>query len=173
MRKIVGRSSKKGFTLVELLLALSLGGFVLFAVAGMFLNILNARQRSVKISYLQKTADQSLLNMSREIRWANDLDIVNENHIKLITEDQLIRYQLVDSNIVKHTEDYPSESNKYQENINPPGVEVVGFNVYNRSAVPDRVLVEIELEMKVTHNGSDFEYQTSTTVAPRIDYAGD
>ena len=74
---------QKGFTLVELLVAMSIFAIVITTVVGVFININNNQKRINGLYTLQKEGNFLMEKMSREIRMAKSKDITQDNKYKI------------------------------------------------------------------------------------------
>jgi prepilin-type N-terminal cleavage/methylation domain-containing protein len=76
-------NNKKGITLVELVIALAILGIVLTIGYNLFLAGLKSYGRQIDNADNQARARQAIRQITREMRKADQIDIIDENNIKI------------------------------------------------------------------------------------------
>ncbi len=177
-----GRLPHLGFTLVEIIVATAISAFFLIMVASIFTRIIQDSQRVLALTNLQKTADQTLLNLTQEARWAKNVSAISSDSLEFQTDIQCIRYRYISStkSLEKYTANLKSTGTDCSvpgdikdvttENLNPPSIKVTSFNIINRSSSLDRPSFDITLILSTQDN--NFVYSNHTAITPRNKFPG-
>ncbi|MDD5606317.1 MAG: prepilin-type N-terminal cleavage/methylation domain-containing protein [Candidatus Pacebacteria bacterium] len=73
---------KKGFTIIEMIVAVTVFSILFISVTGVFISILRAQRQAFTVNYLTDQASYSLEYLYRQIRDAQEL-IVGEDNIQI------------------------------------------------------------------------------------------
>ncbi len=75
---------KKGFTVVEMLVAVTIFSLFFIAIISVFISILNVQREAFTINYITDHASYSLEYIYKQIRDAQSIEEIEENNIKII-----------------------------------------------------------------------------------------
>jgi Tfp pilus assembly protein PilE len=124
------QTSQTGITLIELLVGLLLGSILLFIVAGILVQALQFRERSLVMSDLHKTLVDVVRDITDESRWASGITIgQNPDIIKIYHGEEIEINYVLDSpqeHLVKKTIVNGVTS---QTNLNPGHIQITGWSV--------------------------------------------
>lgn len=128
--------NRRGFTVVELIIAMGLFVILLGIVSGSFINALRTQGRIVALVAANDNANSSLEQMAREIRTASQFDLRNQGADLYFVnyKDEEITYRLVEGSIQR-------------------AVEVDGVEVSNKKITADNVAVKM-LNFKLCDPGN-------------------
>lgn len=117
--------SSQGFTLVELMVAISISGIIFLAVSALIGTLFSSSARVTQLDALSQIKDDIAKDMSNSVRWAPDVSVSPGNDELTLTsaqgEDTL--YHVVDSQLFKN--DTP---------LSPIDYEVTDFSVHDYGA---------------------------------------
>lgn len=123
---------KKGFSLIELIVALGVSSIVMLTVISLMLTFMSSNTKSKRQEMFEQTKNDLQLELSNAVRWAKVVQINPEN---IVTDGK--SYTLSGGQIYKDG-----------EALTPTGVEVTRFDINNYSNDIDLVSVEIRIEMR-------------------------
>jgi prepilin-type N-terminal cleavage/methylation domain-containing protein len=168
------QSQPPGFTLVEILVASIISAFILITVGYVLTRFIQDSQRVVTITNLQKTADQTLLNLSQEMRWAKTIQAsTSDEQIEFTNDIQEIKYYKDGTNLKKDSKfiDVPlGQEHETTETLNPPSIQISTFKVINRASTLDRPSIDVTLIIN-SQNGK-YVYSNHTAITPRNKFPG-
>lgn len=143
----------KGFTLVELLVALAAFGLIVIAMTGATSSIIKSQRKAFALQSIQESTRYALESMSKEIRMSvinsgdsggSKVDILNITN----SDNQTFDYQF--DNINK-------KLMRWGQDISPANIDLTGGFYIRKSSFPERSLVTIII--KVESQGLRIEEQ--------------
>lgn len=129
-------NSKNGFSLIELLIAISLSGILFLGVSTLMISLFQSNTRVRQIDRLEQTKNDVAIELTNAIRWAKTVSF-DTNALVLQTPNST-------------TNTYKFENNKVFKNdspITPPDVIVSNFVARNFGASPNLPLVQVSMDI--------------------------
>ena len=171
---ILNPAPRRGLTLLELLVSISITSLLFVLIAGTLTNLIIARQKINRNLTVQKLVDQTLLVLTQEARWAIQISSTSSS-LSFTTETQNISYALNGTNLVKTTSQLQGNPQATTENINPPNYKITQFSITNRSQDLNRPSYEINLT--ISHrppqpNSPTLTYANHTALTIRNRFPG-
>jgi len=123
---------RKGFSLIEILIAMSLSGMVFILVSSMMVLLLTSNSKSQRQESFEQVKNNVLVELSNAVRWSDVVTFTTNS----LTADSKV-YELSGGAIVKNG-----------ENITPDDIEVTKFEIKNYSGVAGWASLEVAIEMK-------------------------
>lgn len=156
----------KGFTLIEMIIALGVFSVVVTAATNLFTAGLKGQRKSLALQYLQNDARYALELMNKEIRMSHIGANSTEDVLHITTYKpsgmEVVSYFLDNGKIARNGESLTSD----RINVNR-----LKFYIKNQSTPPSLVTIILDINGK----GTDIEQQTTmnfqTTISTR-DYIG-
>lgn len=169
--------NNRGFTLVELVIAMAIFSLAVFAAVGLFVSIVRGERRNQDIRYVQQNSRYIVESVSRDIRVAQTVNVEAGNEsIVVSNERQLgsrIRYALDGDDITREICSGTSSTACTGTGvpINPDGIEVESFSVEQTRSESDLIYYWISIVTKrVGYDDDDpdqYTYRLETTVTNR------
>ena len=128
--KIKNQKSKflKGFTLVELVMAMSIFVILISIAAGGFVNILRNQRLVIALMVVNDNMSLSMEQMAREIRTGYNFSKISNQEFQFVnSHNQIVSYRLNEGAIERVTENVILE--KIPKKITADNVKIVNFNV--------------------------------------------
>lgn len=135
--------NQKGFTLIEILLALTLSSFVFVIVSTLIMTLFTANTKSRRSESLQQVKNDLFVELSNSIRWA-----------KVINIDQ------ASNSLVLDAATYTLNNGAIYKNgavLTPGNVEVTSFEMREAVTVAEYPGVELTIEFENKVNGLNSE----------------
>ncbi|MEK7062169.1 MAG: prepilin-type N-terminal cleavage/methylation domain-containing protein [Patescibacteria group bacterium] len=185
--KIKNQKSKflKGFTLVELVMAMSIFVILISIAAGGFVNILRNQRLVIALMVVNDNMSLSMEQMAREIRTGYNFSKISNQEFQFVnSHNQIVSYRLNEGAIERVTESVILE--KIPKKITADNVKIVNFNVEicGNNISPDILLdscgggggsnpPRITLSFSITSSEPDIEKlkiftNIQTTVSSRV-----
>lgn len=126
--KIQNLKFKKGFTLVELLVAMSLFLVLIGIATGGFIRVLRTQRAIPELMAVNDNAVLTLEQMAREIRTGYNFSKISENELQFVNANNIVVfYRLNEGAIERGTED-PFLRRTYKK-ITADNIRVLNFNI--------------------------------------------
>lgn len=153
----------KGFTLVELIIAIAVFGFLIVSVTNVGISIIKSQRKAFALQEVQESARYVLETMAKEIRTSevntsagSGLDTLNITNADSETLDYAFN-------------DIDKTLERDEEAITPDDIEVIGAFYVRKNYSPEQVAVTVVL--KIQAEGSKTEEQAEiylqNTISPR------
>ncbi len=166
-------SSESGFTLVEMVVAISLFTFVIFIIGGTFLNTFNIQRRALNSQQVEENVSFVLESMAKELRLSR-LDSSNPNGNCPASPTSALRATNQDGEVVRY---FLSNGQLHRE-INSTTDTVVSSNTVafdqlvfcflgiGTDQKQQRVTITGKVHSLNTKNQATMDFQT--TISPRL-----
>jgi len=128
----------KGFTLVELMVAISISGIIFLAVSAIIGTLFSSSARVTQIDTLAQLKDDISKDISTSVRWASSVVVSPGNDELTLTSTQgdTTVYRLVDNELLKN-----------DIRLHPADHEVTAFSVHDYGA-GKKASLEIEIALR-------------------------
>lgn len=163
LNKFVLRIFKKreGFTLLELLVAVSIFGIIIGSIAGTFASVVNAHRKAIAMQNVEEAGRYILEMMGKEIRMSNANVTLNGSDTLSITNSlgTPVVYQFVNDGITRNNSP-----------LSPSNVEVLNgefIKETNSSPGCTKVTIVMKIKSKGTKPSLESEMNLETTMAVR------
>lgn len=179
------RQINKGFTLIEIIVAMSIFVIFMSIAVGGFMNILRNQRLVIALMAVNDNISLSMEQMAREIRTSyNFKKISNEEFQFVNANNKIIEYKLNNGAIERITENLNLEKNS--QKITADNIKIVKFNIEicGKNISPDLILdscgsggtfypPRITLSFTITSSESDIEKlkiftNIQTTISSRV-----
>ena len=167
-------SSRKGLTLIELLLALAISSFMFIIIMNSFINFFRNRQTSVTIASLQKTYSQIITDITNNTRWAALVKVTT-------TPPLIVAYLPETSDTISYLYSDSLTLNKISHigatstttNLLPANVEITNYQLSVPSDNPSPLrYFNITIELTSTINPQQ-KYTGNSTISVRLNQIGE
>lgn len=128
---------KKGFTLIEIVLALGLSTVVFLMMSAILVTVLNSNTKNTREEAFEQAKNNITVGISNEIRWAEDIEYEPGNLATLTLDKGKIKYAVSDGKLTKNG-----------DAITPENVKVTKFTIENRSTTMDTFSLVLQIEME-------------------------
>lgn len=167
--------TKRGFSLVELLVASALFTIVVAVTAGSFITVLDASRQSRELNKLMLAVDFAMEDMSRTIRTGKDFTITPGG---VIPRDEGFNIIFLDENgdEIGYTYSYsaPDGINRVMKRVGgrwlhltPAGIRITRLNftsdLVSNGSSSNQPRIRINLIGEIEETGEEFHLQTSVT----------
>jgi prepilin-type N-terminal cleavage/methylation domain-containing protein len=133
---------KKGFTLIELVIAISLSSVIFILAGSMMAFMINSNSKNLRQESFEQVKNDLVMEFSNALKWGTEINFATGE----ITADGK-EYKLADGKIYKNG-----------ESLTGAGVVIDSFDITNYSGSPGIVSLLIEVKM---HN-ANFPLSTDT-----------
>lgn len=123
---------RKGFSLIEIMIAVSLSGMVFILVSSMMVLLLTSNSKSQRQESFEQVKNNILVEISNAVRWS---EVVTFSPNRITTDTNV--YELSAGAIVKNG-----------EKITPDDIEITKFEIKNYSGVTGWASLEVAMEMR-------------------------
>lgn len=155
----------KGFTLIELIVALAAFSFVILAMTGMAFSMIKSQRKSITLQNTQEASRFILESMTKELR----VGIINS------VDSGGSPVNLLDvTNSASQTFDYQFDNTNKRllrngEYVSPSNLEVTGNFYITKTSFPSRALVTIVMQTKSTAGQAEIESEVylQSTISAR------
>ncbi len=156
----------KGFTLIELIIALTIFSLVIISMAAITVSMIKSQRKTFALQNIQEPARYISESMSKEIRMSqiNSLDSGgSQRDILNITNDknENVDYRFIAANRLQRQVDGGG-----WQYLSPANLEVTGGFYISKSSSPDRAKVTIVMQIKST--GAKVEEQAEVYLQSTI-----
>lgn len=136
--KLKTRSAILGFTLIEILVAISISGIIFLAASALLVSLVSSNARVSQLDAMSQVKDDIAKDLSNSIRWASDIVVSTENDGITITDTQgdSTTYRTDTNRLLKN--DTPIHSDEF---------EVTQLSVHDYSA-GGQASLEIQLAIR-------------------------
>jgi prepilin-type N-terminal cleavage/methylation domain-containing protein len=123
---------KKGFSLIELLIAMTMSGMIFITVSSLLVTLLNSNTKNRRQEVFEQTKNDLFVELSNSIRWGDEISSTMDS---LVVDG--ITYRLESGAVTRNG-----------EAITPTAVEVTQFQIVPRSAATGFESFEINVVLK-------------------------
>lgn len=127
---------KKGFTLMELLLALGMSALIFVVVSSLMVTILSSNTKSKRNEVFEQIKNDLVVEFINRVRWAQVVSAEDNASSDVITADA-DRYMLNNGILLRNNEP-----------ITPENIEVTRFDVVNKSNIENKAGLEITVSFR-------------------------
>lgn len=152
------KKTRRGFTLVELLVATTLGAIVTLGALRVVNNLYQSQRTARKISELLNATEPLFNQLTQDIHWAQSYDL-NGNTLFLFdhNQDPIASYRIDGDALLRNNDPL------FEDNI-----RLTHFDVTNRAPASQLPLLEISLGLEhQSQQGSQATLDTKTTISMR------
>lgn len=161
-------NKNKGFTLAELLVAMSMFLVLIGIATGGFVRALRTQRATVELMAINDNAVLAIEQIAREMRTGRDFSEISGNELQFVNANGLtVLYRLNDEGVEKGIKDADTSTVSY-EKITADNVKVVdlNFTVFNEPGYPPRVTVGLSVSGKNSYI-KDVITNIQTTISSR------
>ena len=163
---------KSGFTLIEMLVALSIFSFIMLAITGVFQVILRMQNNSLAANNLQESLRYAFENMSKEIRDAKKgailTNVYNDNSGVLKFENKngtIISYELNNERLIARYKNGASiEKEGY---LTPKNIKVNSFVFFTNNQNSEQPLITLTVEAETKNVKEKQKMRIQTSISTR------
>ena len=170
-RMDTNKNTKKGFTIVEIMVAMALFVILISIASGGFIRALRSQRTMVGLMAANDNASMTLEQMSREMRFGKNFIEVSENEFQFTnSKNKIVHYRLNEEVIERGIEDEFSQVD--YKKITADNVKINDFKIVLDGQDPnDGKQPRITIGLSVSAKGKQFEgFSTNiqTTISSRV-----
>lgn len=136
--KLKAQSALLGFTLIEILVAISISGVIFLAASALLVSLFSSNARVSQLDAMSQVKDDIVKDLSNTIRWASDVVVSSDNDALTVmdTQGESTTYRIDTNRLLKN--DTPLHSDEF---------EVTQFSVHDYSS-GSQASVDIQLAIR-------------------------
>lgn len=127
---------KKGFTLMELLLALGMSALIFVVVSSLMVTILTTNTKSRRAEVFEQTKNDLVVEFINRVRWAETVSVEDLETADVVLADA-DKYLISDGRLFRN-----------DEAITPENIEITRFEVVDKSNIENRAGLDIRVSFR-------------------------
>lgn len=155
----------KGFTLIELIIALAIFSLVIVSMASIAVSMIKSQRKTFTMQNIQEPARYILESMSKEIRMSEINWVSGDNLTLNITNDknENVDYRFIADRLRRQVD------GSGWQNLSPITLELTGSFYISKSSFPDRAIVTVTMQIKSTETKAEkqAEIYLQSTISQR------
>src|SRR3989344_1611269 len=172
-------NSQKGYSLIELLVAIGVFATVVAIMSGMFMTSLRGQKKAVTVQNVADNVRYAMEIMSKEIRMGSNFNRISATDLQFKSNMPNRNEKTVEFSLDTNPASPTYQQIMFDDDINaaPPATSItsanvaitaLNFSLYPTTGTQKRVLITIQAASAGTASDVTTSINLQTTVAPRI-----